>query len=322
MQSSPGDGRVTGNVAGTTALLYLDYLDRLAITLAAELRGAGVRALLLKGASFRDLLYDVDEVRWYGDVDLLVSRADVRVTSAVLAGRGFRDQYAGAGASETVFHAIEYQGESAGVDLHTSLPGITVSDEVAWDVLTARTERLELGGGEVEVLSPAARTMHLALHAAHDGTRNSRPINDVGRALQRLPIGVWDDAARLARELGALPAFVAGVRLHPAGSALVDALGLEVDIPTGVALRAGAPPLLAVGLDRLFTTRGVRAKAACLARELVPSPAGLRFWTPLARRGPLGLVAAYLWRPFYLLVHAPAAVVAWRRARRMTAGEA
>jgi hypothetical protein len=68
------------------------------------------------------------------------------------------------------------------------------------------------------------------------------------------------------------------------------------------------------------TTHGVRAKAMCLAHELVPSPAGMRYWTPLARRGWVGLTAAYLWRPIYLLVHAPAALVAWRRAHRSRSG--
>jgi hypothetical protein len=47
-----------------------------------------------------------------------------------------------------------------------------------------------------------------------------------------------------------------------------------------------------------------------------PPPAFMRAWSPLARRGALGLALAYAWRPVWLVVHSGAAVRAWRRARR------
>jgi hypothetical protein len=302
-------------LADAASLLYLDHL---AVTLVEALAAAGVRAVLLKGASLRDLLYDPGETRTYSDVDLLVGHPSVAAAVALLEQHGFRDRFEGAGAAETVPYGREYRGERAYVDLHWTLPGVTVADEVAWEELTRRTDRLALRGGQVEVLTDAGRTLHVALHCAHNGVGSARPLDDLYRAVRRLPTGVWEQAGAMAEELGALPSFVAGLSLDPAGRELVDALGIQVDIPTGVALRAGAPPPLAVGLDRLLTTPGIRAKAVCLAREVVPTPAGLRYWSPLARRGRAGLIAAYIWRPFYLAVHAPAAVVAWRRARSMS----
>ena len=42
----------------------------------------------------------------------------------------------------------------------------------------------------------------------------------------------------------------------------------------------------------------------------------MRWWSPMARRGRLGLSIAYLWRPFWACAQAARAVPALRRARR------
>jgi len=42
----------------------------------------------------------------------------------------------------------------------------------------------------------------------------------------------------------------------------------------------------------------------------------MRWWSPLARRGRLGLTVSFLWRPLWFLGHAGPAYLAWRRARR------
>jgi hypothetical protein len=87
-----------------------------------------------------------------------------------------------------------------------------------------------------------------------------------------------------------------------------------------VALRAGTPPPVALGLQRLARTRGIRNKLSLLIAELVPSASFMRARFPLARRGRFGLTAAYLWRPFWLVGHVGPAIDAWRRARRDTRG--
>jgi hypothetical protein len=57
-----------------------------------------------------------------------------------------------------------------------------------------------------------------------------------------------------------------------------------------------------------------------LGRKVLPSPAWMREWTPLARRGPLGLIAAYGYRQLWLARHGPPALVGWLRARRSASG--
>lgn len=292
-------------------------LDGVATRIIAALADIGVRAVLLKGASFRDLLYGIGELRTYSDVDLLISPTHTREAGRALVALGYLDVFAGAAPSETSPFATEYRGRGAVIDVHRSLPGVTVPDEVAWDELSRRTATIVLHRTTVEVLDREARCLHVALDAAADGRAHRK--GDLERAVDRLPREAWRGAAQLADRLGALPSLVAALTMVPSGEALRVALEIEARIPVGVTLRALSPPPLSVGLHRLVSTPGLRSKVAFLARRLVPTPSGLRYWSPLARRGNAGMVLAYAWRPFHLLVRGPRAALAlfdaWRRGR-------
>jgi hypothetical protein len=67
---------------------------------------------------------------------------------------------------------------------------------------------------------------------------------------------------------------------------------------------------------RLLEPGSTRARLRLLWAELLPSPAFMRLWSPLARRGKRGLLCAYLWRPLWLLWHLPAGLRDLARARR------
>ena len=65
-------------------------------------------------------------------------------------------------------------------------------------------------------------------------------MEDLARAIERWPLGVWRAADRLARELEAAPAFAAGLRQLPHGEILARKLalpptdGLEWAIDQGI----------------------------------------------------------------------------------------
>ena len=71
--------------------------------------------------------------------------------------------------------------------------------------------------------------------------------------------------------------------------------------------------MIAEGHALLSAETGIRRKLVIAARELFPRPDYMRWWSPLARRGKLGLAGAYLSRTIWIIGQAPAAIhTLWR----------
>lgn len=310
---SPRVRAVAGNLAN----------DRLTATIVAALRAGGLRAIVLKGASIREWLYEEHEERLSGDVDLLVphaARDQVDARLRTLALRYVGPSKVGRGRADVRL----WQQPQTGVlvELHESISGIAADDASAWDVLSEQTSLMPIGGEQAEVLDLPRRALHLALHAAHHGPSFPRPIEDLERGISAVPEQTWREAAAVAHRLEAVPALVAGLRLASGGPALVSRLGLAdgAAAPVDVALRAGGAPPVTEGLAWLLGVRGTRGKLVFLAQALVPPPGVMRAWSPLARRNAAGLAAVYLWRPLWLARHAIPAYATLRRTRTQVEG--
>jgi hypothetical protein len=292
-------------------------VDRVTAEVVEAFRAKGIRSILLKGPAVARWLYDEGALRPYLDCDLLVSPGDFDRAERILANLGFRREGLDTIPDDWPKHARAWYREDRGnVDLHRTLFGVGAPDDDLWRLLSGRTERIPVAGSEVEVLTEPGRALVLALHAAKDGSRVPKVRHDLGHALERLGRDVWEEAGRLAARLEASATFAAGLRLLPTGREVAAHLGLPTEVPTAAALRrhGGAPPL-AAGMEWLTEEPSLARKAAVVARKIFPPPAFMRAWTPLARRGPLGLAVAYAWRPFWVLWRMVPAWWAWRRAR-------
>lgn len=289
--------------------------DLVSAEVLGALDAAGVPAVLLKGPALAGWLYADGGERRYGDSDVLVPLGRREDAAAVLQSLGFTASLSPADVTRELHaHPWRRARDGAVVDLHVTVAGMLAPPETVFAALPTTT--LTVGGRPVPVLAEGARALHVALHAAHDGAAGGKPLRDLGRALEQLEDERWRDAVALARVVDAEEAFGAGLRLVPAGAALADALGLPAAQSTTRRLLAASAPREALVVEQLATTRGLAARARIVARRVVPSPAYLRFRHPIARRGPLGLAAAYLWRPVSLAARAPRAVSAWWRASR------
>lgn len=291
-------------------------LEGLAARVATAFGREGLRTILIKGPALREWLYP-REVRRYSDVDLLIRPHDRGVAERVLEELEFARVAIDVLPHDRPHHARTWLARSgAAVDLHHTLVGVEAPSETVWDVLAADTDWLELGDIKIEVLSRAGRALVVVLHAAQHGPSVEGPLEDLRRVLDRLSLGEWRAVRQLAKELQALPAMGAGLRLLPAGRTVASRLDLDEEMSVETILRSESAPTMALGFDWLSKTRGVGPRTKFLARKLVPQPAFLRAWSPLARRGRSGLAAAYVWRIIWLLIHAGPAYVAWWKARK------
>jgi hypothetical protein len=279
---------------------------------------AGLPALLLKGPSITRWLYAGDDSRSYRDCDVLVAPRSFQAVEELLLSLGyartFDDRQMPSWWRE---HASVWYRERDGItlDLHRTLPGVSAPEEVAWRALSTNPETITVAGRPVPVLALPARALHLVLHAAQHGAGWDWPIADLDRALRACDDQLWGGAARLAEELDATGAFVAGLYLVPTGAALAERLGLPVIWSADTELRASSAPSPALTLERLAGTPGLWARARFVWRKLVPPPDFIRHWDPRAADSRAALVRAYARRPLWLLRVTPRSVRAWRRAR-------
>ncbi len=290
-------------------------VDRLTAEVTHALRRRGVDSILLKGPSIATWLYDDDSVRSYGDCDLLVASRQIPVAQEVLRELGFADMMTPLAHPRMESHDWR-RGEDS-VDLHSTLIGIHAHPDVVWNTLSVMTETARVGGAEVRVLSVPARALHVALHAAQHGRADQKPLEDLRRAIDAVQDETWFEVAAVAERLEATEALATGLRLLPAGATVASRLGLDFAASIESYLRVEDVPL-ALGFAHLKATQGFKARLLVVLRELFPTVAFMRWWAPLARRGPAGLIAAYCWRPLWLLARAVPGFWAWRRARRMS----
>jgi Uncharacterised nucleotidyltransferase len=295
-------------------------LDRATAEVVTELRDHGVRSILLKGPSAARWLYEDESERPYVDCDLLVAPTEMANAERVLEKIGFRRTGLDSLRVNLPKHAVTFRrGDGATVDLHRSFLGVGADDDALWRGLIHHTETMPVGGTQVEVLTTPARALTIALHAAKDGAREAKVREDVARTLERVQVEEWRQAVHLAEQLGCGPAFAAGLGRVPEGAVLAQRLGLPTTTTTALALRATAPTPLAVGMNWLLTTPGIRGKLPVVVRKLFPPPSYLRGWSPLARRGSWGLAVAYIWRPIWMASRSIPALLAVRRAGKSAA---
>lgn len=293
-------------------------MDRITAEVAGAFEHWGVPSILLKGPSTALWLYPGGAGRPYVDSDFLVPPEAWPAAEGALASLGFLNLCDGRTIDEQDPGACAWRRmeDQAVVDLHRRLRGVGVLDGECWRILQGHRESMTVGGIAVDVLSPAARALNLVLHAAHDGIGNQRSVDDLARGLTIVPPTVWHEALTLSVQLKAEASFGAGLRLLPSGMAVADQLKLSRSSAVDVRLHAISAPPLAFGFAALHETRGIGPKVRFLTRNLVPTPSFMRFLFPIARRGRLGMAAAYVCRWFSLLRHVAPGYRTWRNVYR------
>jgi hypothetical protein len=294
-------------------------VDAITAEVVGTLEARSIKCILLKGPTIAAWLYAHDRPRLYSDTDLLVERSDWDRAMAVLEELGFRDALgplahprmeSGAG------HPWKRAGDRAEVDLHYTLFGLTAPPERVWDLIASGAERMNVGGAEVLTMNHPARLLHVCLHAVqHGGRRQAKPMIDLTQAIRLGKPADWSAATRLAGDLGATGTFAAALALLPEGRALAAELDVASEPSITATLRIDSTPT-AEGFAELAAAKGVPAKIRLVRREAFPGREFMRWWTPIARRGRIGMLVAYCWRLTWLATHAIPGIIAWLRLDR------
>jgi hypothetical protein len=296
-------------------------IDAVTAEAVQALEHAGIDSILLKGPAVTRWLYGGDDPAPYTDTDLLINPGDWNAAAAVLSALDFTAPVEPL-PLDRPWESLTWQRErdQASLDLHRTLVGIQASPEKAWAELSARACVMRVGGASIRALDLPARALHVALHAAQHGPQMPKPLEDLHRAVADVNPDVWHEAAALARRLEATSALSDGLRLSSSGEALAQELALPRARSIESALRSQSrltPTVgFALGVEWFFRLPGWRRKLAWAGREIAPSTDFMRDWSRLARRGRLGMVAAYLWRPLWLSLRIGPALWAWAKAHR------
>jgi hypothetical protein len=293
-------GRLEDFASRVRGLLRTQELDVAAAEALDAFEAAGVRSLLLKGVALSRFLYAAEQQRGYSDVDLLVAPDHLPAARQALSALGYTnttalrgvEDIAGAVHAETWVRRNQAIGPLM-IDLHARLPGVNAPPELAWQVLAARQVPVELGGRHASVLPREGLALHVATHAAQHGPDDPRPLGDLKRALDHWPHTVWQDAAQLAGDLDAVPAFAAGLRLVPAGAHLASLLELpRTDDIEWEMRHRDVRPRGTFHLQALLEAPSVRERAELLRRSLLPKREWIVWEDPRAARGGMPLVRA------------------------------
>ncbi len=286
----------------------------------AALQANGVDVLLLKGPSISRWLYRPDEGRLSVDIDLLVSPTDWTTAIAALRGIGFEAPLERAHAAERNPVEMDFvDAHGLNLDLHHRLSGAAAEPpDRCFRVLFENRDEMLVDGVPVSVLAVPARAMHLALHAAANGLRNRKSLEDLRRGLAVLSEAEWEQAARIATAIGAEATVAAGLRCLDEGSRLADRLGLPQPTSVELRMRHDGAPEQAIAFARVaeFPTR--RERAAYVYRKLVPTRALLAERYGIDPSSPREVAVGYCRRVTYLVrVGLPGARLWWRTTREV-----
>jgi hypothetical protein len=286
------------------------------------LRVAKVEAVLLKGPVIGRWLYaEEPRKRTYHDVDLLIAPRDRASAERVLRELGFSEPVVDL-PGEWPLHARSWLrgADGAVVDLHRCLHGTeAVPTERVWRMITAHLESQTVANVVVSVPDEVVRTLHVALHIDAKDAPTSTPRRDLERAATQVSEATWQQAVALARELGIEAEMGARLRSVPGTIPLAESLGLPSSGAPRFELRVAArsagvdPSVYAVA--RFQDLRG-RERRRFVRQKLLPPVAFMRDWSPIARRGRVGLAAAYVLRVAWCAARLPLALKGWRRTRK------
>lgn len=188
---------------------------------------AGTRVAALKGAVIARMAYRDFALREFGDIDLLVSEADVSRALEILEQLGYKPIWKRD--SRWVVRFLRHMGEykltsdfGSEIDLHWRLAHRSVALSPELGDFPSGFQPVSVAGGSVLSLAPQDLPLYLSSQGGGDQWRDLRRICDLAEFLRRYSEVDWRPHFETARRLGGLRSMLTGLVLAH------DLLGAEV----------------------------------------------------------------------------------------------
>lgn len=175
------------------------------VDLVKRLREEGIAAIVLKGPSVAIAAYGDYSLRTFGDIDLLLHRADLIAARNFLLARDFaRDFPPGMeGALIADQHALEFSNDRAKVELHWALLSRHLRFDLNPSLLWAEAEDVQCLGNEIKILGREHQFLYLCAHAAKHEWMLYRWILDVAQFVERMSANEAERVMVLAERINA-----------------------------------------------------------------------------------------------------------------------
>jgi hypothetical protein len=317
--SVPADQHARLRAAAQRVAAFNTLLTRELQKLLALFASEGIAAMPYKGPSLAAEIYDNVALRQYGDLDILVRRADVARAGMLLSAEGYATYLPLTAAQQEVLLRTQCnlpftrERNRLVVELHWAVSAPHFARPFAADELWTRREPAQLA--ETRIERPAAEDMLLALcvHGAKHLWERLAWLCDIaglieqhGRALK------WAELINAARATGSermlflglrLAADLLGAELPPAAQQAVAADQAVANLATAVRRDLFTPELTPSGLGGYFrfqlrARRRLRDKLNYLRFAVTPTEEDL---AKLAVPAPFTFVY-YLLRPMRMLI--------------------
>lgn len=153
-----------------------------------SLNGAGIQAILLKGAHLGPLIYKNVALREMNDLDIMVRRDHIAESVALVTALGYEGlrEFSVTSDIRTSHHVTRLIKQGvAGVELHWNITAPQTETSIDPASLWQRAEPIVMHGQDTLGLSPADLVLHLCFHAAfqHNFEFGLRPSLDVAHTI-------------------------------------------------------------------------------------------------------------------------------------------
>ncbi len=168
--------------------------------LSRALTGAGIPAVVLKGPALAIEAYGDFSRRTFGDIDLLVSRDDLRRAQHLIIERGYAPKFGERAETRLIRgqHALEFSGPGPAVELHWSLLSRYLRIDLRPEELWRDARPLKCADATICALAPHHLFIYLSAHGAKHEWMKFRWICDVAQLARRLTRPEADDVMKLA----------------------------------------------------------------------------------------------------------------------------